>query len=95
MTRPSRELFLSFEGTEGTGKTTQMRILVERLRVTLPAGYNGELDATTGNGDVRSDFDLKIEGRMNPRHIRATIGTGGPRLRLTTGNGGLEVRKGS
>jgi len=65
------------------------------VRVTLPAGYNGELDATTGNGDVRSDFDLKIEGRMNPRHIRATIGTGGPRLRLTTGNGGLEVRKGS
>jgi hypothetical protein len=65
------------------------------VRVTLPAGYNGELDATTGNGEVRSDFDLKIEGRMNPRHIRATIGTGGPRLRLTTGNGGLEVRKGS
>jgi hypothetical protein len=65
------------------------------VRVTLPAGYNGELDATTGNGEVRSDFDLKIEGRMNPRHIRATIGTGGPRLRLTTGNGGLELRKGS
>ena len=65
------------------------------VRVTLPAGYNGELDATTGNGDVRSDFELKIQGRMNPRHIRATIGDGGPRLRLTTGNGRLEVRKGS
>lgn len=64
------------------------------VRVTLPAGYNGELDATTGNGELRSDFDLKIEGRMNPRHIRATIGEGGPRLRMTTGNGRLEVRKG-
>ena len=65
------------------------------VRVTLPPGYNGELDATTGNGELRSDFDLKVEGRMNPRHIRATIGEGGPRLRLTTGNGRLEVRKGS
>jgi hypothetical protein len=65
------------------------------VRVTLPSGYNGELDATTGNGELRSDFDLKIQGRMNPRHIRATIGDGGPRLRLTTGNGRLEVRKGS
>ena len=65
------------------------------VRVTLPSGYNGELDATTGNGELRSDFDLKIQGRMNPRHVRATIGDGGPRLRLTTGNGRLEVRKGT
>ncbi len=63
------------------------------VRVTLPAGYNGELDATTGNGELSSDFDLKINGRMNPRRVRATIGTGGARLRLTTGNGRLELRK--
>ncbi len=64
------------------------------VRVTLPSGYNGELDASTGNGEVRSDFELKIQGRLNPRHIRATIGDGGPRLRLSTGNGRLEIRRG-
>jgi hypothetical protein len=63
------------------------------VRVTLPTNYNGELDATTGNGTISSDFDLKLEGRMNPRRVRATIGSGGARLRLATGNGGLEVRK--
>jgi dTMP kinase len=54
MTRPSRGLFLSFEGTEGTGKTTQMRILVERLRA---AGYvvteNQEPGATPIGGQIR------------------------------------------
>jgi hypothetical protein len=63
------------------------------VRVTLPTDYNGELDATTGNGTISSDFDLKLEGRMSPRRVRATIGTGGARLRLATGNGGLELRK--
>ena len=63
------------------------------VRVTLPASYNGELDASTGNGDLRSDFELRIQGRVNPRRIRATIGEGGALLRLSTGNGGLEVRK--
>jgi hypothetical protein len=63
------------------------------VHLTLPASYSGELDASTGNGEMRSDFDLKLKGRVNPRRIRATIGEGGPLLRLSTGNGGLEVRK--
>ncbi len=63
------------------------------VRVTLPPDYNGELDASTGNGSISSDFDLKVEGRMSPRRVHATIGTGGARLRLATGNGGLELRK--
>ncbi len=63
------------------------------VRVTLPTDYNGELDASTGNGSISSDFDLKIEGRMHPRRVHATIGSGGARLRLATGNGGLELRK--
>lgn len=65
------------------------------VRITLPASYNGELDATTGNGEIRSDFELRMQGRLNPHHIRAAIGSGGPTLRLTTGNGRLEVRKGA
>ena len=63
------------------------------VRLTLPANYNGELDASTGNGTIRSDFDLKIKGQLSPRHIRATIGSGGPMLRLSTGNGEFEIRK--
>jgi hypothetical protein len=63
------------------------------VRVTLPANYNGDLDASTGNGDIRSEFDLKVQGRMSPRRVHATIGSGGPTLRLTTGNGRVELRK--
>lgn len=65
------------------------------IRVTLPSSYSGELDASTGSGELRTDFDLKVQGRMNSRRVRATIGSGGPALRLTTGSGRLEIRKGA
>ena len=64
------------------------------VHLTLPANYSGELEASTGNGSIRSDFDLKIKGQLNPRRIRATIGEGGPLLRMSTGNGEFEIRKG-
>lgn len=63
------------------------------VRVKLPAGYNGELEASTGSGSIDSDFELKIQGRMDPRRVRATIGTGGPRLKLSSGSGRLEILK--
>lgn len=65
------------------------------VRVTLPASYNGELEASTGNGEINSDFELKVKGRLTPRRVRATIGSGGPALRLSTGNGRVEIRRGS
>ncbi len=63
------------------------------VRVKLPAGYNGELDASTGSGEINSDFELHVQGRLNPRRVRATIGTGGPRLRMSSGSGRLEILK--
>jgi hypothetical protein len=64
------------------------------IRVTLPADYNGQLDASTGNGSLRSEFEIQLVGRIDPRHVRGTIGRGGPVLRLHTGNGSVELRKG-
>ena len=65
------------------------------VRVTLPADFNGDVDASTGNGDLHTDFAIRLIGRLDPQHMRGTIGTGGRMLRLSTGNGRLEIRKGS
>lgn len=65
------------------------------VRVTLPADFSGDVDASTGNGSLRSDFDIKLIGRIDPQHVHGTIGNGGRRLRVSTGNGRLELLKGS
>lgn len=63
------------------------------VRVWLPDPLNAELDMRTVNGRVNSDFPLTLSGRINPRNIRATVGRGGPRIKLATTNGSVDVRK--
>jgi hypothetical protein len=65
------------------------------VRVTLPPDFSGDVDASTGNGDLRTDFAIKLIGRLDPQHMRGTIGAGGRVIRMQTGNGRLEIRKGS
>jgi len=59
--------------------------------------FSGEIDAelemSTVNGGFETNFPLTLRGRLNPRHIRTTLGRGGPGLKLTTVNGNVELRK--
>jgi Ni/Co efflux regulator RcnB len=60
----------------------------------LPAGAGADIEMTTVNGTLRSDFDLTVRGRIDPRNLNVHVGApGGPRIRLTTVNGNLELRK--
>ena len=63
------------------------------ITVTVPADFTGELDASTGSGKFYSDFPMMMRGRIDPQHVRATIGKGGRRLTMRSGNGDVELRK--
>lgn len=65
-----------------------------RIEVTVPAEFNADIDASTGNGGIRTDFPIQVSGRISRTRLRGTIGQGGRRLRLVTGNGEIELRRG-
>lgn len=74
---------LSFETVNGS------------VEVWVPdAPLDADVDMRTVNGQVEADFPMTVRGRINPRHIRATIGRGGRRIELQTVNGSVELRKG-
>lgn len=54
---------------------------------------NAEIEMSTVNGGFETNFPLTVRGRINPRHIRAVVGSGGPRVTLSTVNGNVELRK--
>jgi hypothetical protein len=66
-----------------------------RIEITVPDGFNADIDANTGNGSIVTDFPIQVSGRISKTRMRGTIGQGGRRLRLVTGNGEIELRRGS
>ena len=59
----------------------------------LPANFQGDVELETVNGSLHTDFPITVQGRFNPRHMRATIGSGGRRLSLSTVNGSVHLGK--
>lgn len=58
----------------------------------LPASLDAELDASLSNGKIDTDFPLTVQGRFNSRTIRATVGSGGPPVKIKTTNGSIRLR---
>ncbi|HSU14028.1 DUF4097 family beta strand repeat-containing protein [Longimicrobium sp.] len=61
--------------------------------LTLPADFSADVEASTGNGGFQSDFPLRVVGRMSSHRVSGTIGQGGRRLHISTGNGSITLRR--
>lgn len=71
-----------------TFETTNGNVVAE-----FAQDINAEIDLRTVNGRFMTDFPVTITGRIDPRRLRATLGKGGPRIRLATVNGNVELRR--
>src|SRR5467141_3388298 len=63
------------------------------VRAGLPLQLNANIDASTVNGRVETDFAVKVLGKISPRHLRGTVGSGGPTLKLITVNGSITLHE--
>ena len=61
--------------------------------VELPNDVNAPVELSTVNGRFTTDFPVTLSGRIDPRHLRATLGKGGPTITMRTVNGNVELRK--
>ena len=62
------------------------------MTLSLPEGYNAELETRTVNGGLRIDFPITVQGELTSRRgISTTLGSGGPLVRVRTTNGGVKI----
>ena len=64
-----------------------------RVTVSVPADFSAEIETSQGQGEFHTDFPMTVKGRLTPSRVRATIGRGGRRLHMTSGNGDIELIK--
>jgi DUF4097 and DUF4098 domain-containing protein YvlB len=63
------------------------------VRMTIPADSAFDLKCNTFNGDIDSDFDITVVGKISPREIRGTVGKGGATITLKTFSGNVDLKK--
>ena len=63
------------------------------VHVTLPASAEFRVHAATTNGGISSDFPITVQGRFGPKSLSGTVGGGGRELKVTTTNGGIDLKK--
>jgi len=61
--------------------------------IELPESVSAEVNASTVNGDISTDYPLTVRGRWGPKHLSGTLGRGGRELTLDTVNGSIEIRR--
>ena len=61
------------------------------ITAVLPPDVDAQLDASTVNGRIETDYPIMVTGKVDPRHLSATLGAGGPRLALKTVNGSVRL----
>lgn len=63
------------------------------ITVAFPANLSARIEANVNNREFRTDFPIEMPGGWNTSHLRGTIGSGSRRVRFSTGNGNITIRK--
>lgn len=78
-------------GTSWRGAGLDLETTNGGVTLELPKNFNAELETGTVNGGLNIDFPITVSGFVS-RRIRTRLGTGGPRIRAITTNGGVRIR---
>ena len=79
----------------GTWEGRQLEIGTRNgaVTVTTPSYYSAHIKAETGNGGIQSDFPTTLAGNPRPKNLDFNLGSGGPLIHITTGNGSIRLKR--
>jgi hypothetical protein len=83
---------IELDGATWRGEGLDVETSNGGVKLAIPEHYSARLEAGTRNGRLNADIPMAAaDGRG--RDIRATLGNGGPPIRVRTSNGGVNITR--
>ncbi|HOW85752.1 MAG TPA: DUF4097 family beta strand repeat-containing protein [Candidatus Aminicenantes bacterium] len=82
-----------YAGTIENGGRYMIEAFSGDVRLTIPAASSFDLEANTFSGDIASEFEVSVVGKLSHRELRGTVGKGGATLVLKTFSGNVDLKK--
>lgn len=82
---------------QAPGRTVDIGTVNGGVDLKLPSNASAEIDASTVHGNISNEFNIPVNrGRFMPgNELKARLGDGGTRMKLSTVNGGIAIQRAS
>ena len=84
---------ITYSGTINPDGRYSLKSHSGSIRMAIPGSSAFELEAKTFSGDIDSDFEITISGKMSKKKIRGSVNGGGADVDLSTFSGDVILRK--
>ncbi len=85
---------ITYVGKIKAGGRYELKAHSGDVRMTIPADSAFDFEANTFSGDIDSDFEIQVVGKISPREIHGTVGKGGATVKLKSFSGNVDLKKG-
>lgn len=81
-------------GTKWEGTGLELETVNGGVDLTVPSSFAANVHAETVNGGMHSEIEgAVVQGKFGPKKMDLTVGGGGPRVNVSTVNGGVRIRR--
>jgi hypothetical protein len=85
---------ITYVGRIKAGGRYELKTHSGDVRMTIPADSEFDFDANTFSGDIDSNFEIRVVGKISPREVHGTVGKGGATVVLKSFSGNVDLKKG-
>lgn len=84
---------VELDGNAWQGQGLDVETTNGGIKISVPESYSAQVEASTLNGGVNSEFPVTVNGRIDRRNMRFNLGSGGAPIRAKTTNGGVSIQR--